>query len=224
MFKLISELANGFHAGGIWMWAILICQIFSITIIVERFIALYLNRKPNQVQRAFMYESEVKSGQLTKVVEMAERMGSSDPLANVTLVGAKAALSHGGKEEIQLKMDEILVENNQRLEKRTAFLSMIANVATLIGLLGTIIGMIESFSSLSAASAAERSSLLAKGISMAMNATAYGLIVAVPSLVAYSILTNRSQQLVDDLNKAAMKVFIWMSYSFENVSPRNKKN
>jgi biopolymer transport protein ExbB/TolQ len=224
MFKLIGELAAGFHAGGIWMWAILICQIFSITIIIERVIALYLKRKPNQVQRAFMYENEVKSGQLSKVVDMAEKMGASDPLANVTLVGAKAAIGQGGKEEIQLKMDEILVENNQRLEKRTGFLSMIANVATLIGLLGTIIGMIESFSSLSAASATERAALLAKGISMAMNATAYGLIVAVPSLVAYSILSNRSQQLVDDLNKAAMKVFIWMTYSFENVSPRSKKN
>lgn len=224
MLKLVNELAMSFHAGGIWMWAILICQVFSITIIIERVFALYLKRKPNQVRRVFMYEKEVKSGQLNKVVEMAEKMGASDTLANVTLVGAKAALSQGGKEEIQLKMDEILVENNQRIEKRTAFLSMIANVATLIGLLGTIIGMIESFSSLSAASAAERSALLAKGISMAMNATAYGLIVAVPSLVAYSVLTNRSQQLVDDLNKAAMKVFIWMTYSFENVSPRNKKN
>jgi biopolymer transport protein ExbB/TolQ len=224
MFKIISELATSFQAGGIWMWAILLCQVFSITIIIERVIALYVRRQPNQLKRVFMYEKDVKSGQLNKVVDIAERNSSSDPLANVTLAGARASLSHGGKEEIQLKMDEILVENNQRLEKRTGFLSMIANVATLLGLLGTIIGMIDSFSAMSAASVSERSTLLAKGIAMAMNTTAYGLIVAVPSLVAYSLLANRSQQLVDDLNKAAMKVFIWMTYSIENVSPKGKKN
>ena len=71
-------------------------------------------------------------------------------------------------------------------------------------------------------SASEKSELLSKGISLAMNTTAYGLIVAVSSLVAYGILQNRSQSLIEDLNKAAMKVFIWLTYSFENVSPRKR--
>ncbi len=123
----------------------------------------------------------------------------------------------GGKEEIQLKMDEVLVETNQRLDKNTGFLGTIANISTLLGLLGTIVGMIDAFSSLGAASATERAALLSQGISVAMYTTAYGLIVAIPSLAAYAVLQNRSQKLMEDLNKAAMKVYIWLTYSFESI-------
>jgi biopolymer transport protein ExbB/TolQ len=223
MMQALHDLGTGFLAGGIWMWAILLCQIFSMAIVAERVITLYIRRKPNQLQKVQPFEKTIKSGNLDRLVDQSEQIKSTDPIGQVALVGAQSALNFGGKEEIQLKMDEVLVETSQRLDRNTGFLGTIANVSTLLGLLGTIIGMIDAFSSLSAASAADRATLLAQGISMAMYTTAYGLIVAIPSLAAYAVLQNRSQALMEDLNKAAMKLYIWLTYSFESVpATRNK--
>lgn len=224
MLQALQSLGHGFIAGGIWMWAILACQIFSIAIIGERVVSLYLKRKPNQLKKVMPFEKTIKAGNLDSLIDQSKEIKSTDPIGQVALVGAQSAINFGGKEEIQLKMDEVLVETSQRLDRNTAFLGTIANVSTLLGLLGTIIGMIDAFSSLSAASAADRATLLAQGISMAMYTTAYGLIVAIPSLAAYAVLQNRSQALMEDLNKAAMKLYIWMTYSFESVPGSKSKN
>lgn len=218
MLQILQKISVGFMSGGMWMWVILICQIFSFAIIIERIYSLYIRRKPDQMQRVQSLEKVIKSGNLHSIVSN-KNQSAQEPIDQVALVGAQSAMNFGGKEEIQLKMDEVLVETSQRLDKNTAFLGTIANVSTLLGLLGTIIGMIEAFSSLGAASAAERSSLLAQGISVAMYTTAYGLVVAIPSLAAYAVLQNRSQKLMEDLNKASMKLFIWLTYSFESITP-----
>ncbi|MEY4616451.1 MAG: hypothetical protein RJB66_1411 [Pseudomonadota bacterium] len=223
MLQALQNIGQGFIAGGIWMWAILACQIFSMAIIGERIISLYIKRKPNQLRKVMPLEKTIKSGNLETLLDQSKEMKSSDPIGQVALVGAQSAINFGGKEEIQLKIDEVLVETNQRLDKNTGYLGTIANVSTLLGLLGTIIGMIDAFSSLGAASAADRATLLAQGISMAMYTTAYGLIVAIPSLAAYAVLQNRSQTLMEDLNKAAMKLYIWMTYSFESVPTSKTK-
>lgn len=217
MFQALQKLGEGFMAGGIWMWAILACQVFSFAIIAERIISLYIRRKPDQLQRVQPLEKTIKSGDLQSLVKNEKNKNSTDPIDQVALVGAQSAMNFGGKEEIQLKMDEVLVETSHQLDKNTSFLGMIANVSTLLGLLGTIVGMIEAFSALGATSAAERSALLARGISLAMYATAYGLIVAIPALAAYAVLQNRSQKLMEDLNKGAMKLYIWLTYSFESI-------
>lgn len=223
MLQALHKLGEGFLAGGIWMWAILACQIFSMAIIAERIVTLYVRRKPNQLRKVQPFEKTIKSGNLEGLIDQSKEIKSTDPIGYVALVGAQSAQNFGGKEEIQLKMDEVLVETSQRLDKNTGFLATIANVSTLLGLLGTIIGMIDAFSSLGAASAADRATLLAQGISMAMYTTAYGLIVAIPSLAAYAILQNRSTELMEDLNKAAMKLYIWLTYSFESVPATKSK-
>jgi len=128
----------------------------------------------------------------------------------------------GGKEEIQLKIDEILLEEQSRLEKRTGFLAMLGNVGTLLGLLGTIVGLIRAFASVGAASPIEKAALLSQGVSEAMYATAYGLITALPALIMYSVLQNRSNQLSEDLSKAALKIYIWLGFNYESV-PAAKK-
>lgn len=83
---------------------------------------------------------------------------------------------------------------------------MIANVATLLGLLGTILGLIQSFEAVGNASAQQRSALLAAGISTAMNATMLGLAVAIPCMVAFSLLVNKSNKLNAEVERAAVRV------------------
>src|SRR5690606_31754007 len=82
---------------------------------------------------------------------------------------------------------------------------------------GTITGMIKSFAAVSYANPSEKATLLAAGISEAMNATAYGLIAAIPALVGFAILQNRANRLADDLNHSALKAFNWLSYSYEPI-------
>lgn len=221
--EFLSSLGRGFTSGdAIWMWAILAAQIVSIAITIERSIALYMNRKDNQKNLAKMLGEDIRSGNLEKALKRSEALGKSEPLGVVAAAGLQAAIDMGGKEEIQLKMDEVLLEENTRVEKRIGFLAMFANVATLLGLLGTITGLIHSFAGIANANPAEKATILSNGISLAMNTTAYGLIVAVPALIMYAVLQNRATRLTDDLNKAALNLFIQLSYNYESVPAKKK--
>jgi biopolymer transport protein ExbB/TolQ len=197
------------------MYVILTVQVVALSIIVERFVTLYVKKKTDQKALSAVFEKDIRRGDLEAVIETAQKTNS--PLARVVLAGAKAAKNFGGQNEIQGKMDEILLEENQLLEKRTGFLAMLGNAAMLTGLLGTITGMIRSFSAVASANPTEKATMLSAGISEAMNCTAYGLIVAIPALVFFSILQNRSTTLSEDLNQGALRVFNWLSYSLDTV-------
>ncbi len=219
----ISSIALAFKQDGIWMWTIFFAQIASLAIIFERVSALYFGRSISQKDLAFEFEEDIKKGRLEKVLEKAKRVGGSNPISSVVIAGTQAALNMGGKEEIQARMDEVLIHENSKIEKRTGFLAMIGNVATLLGLLGTIVGMINSFKSVASEDAITKANLLSSGIATAMHATAYGLIVAIPALVMYSVLQNRAQQISEDLNQGSLKVFNWLSYSYESVPQKKAK-
>lgn len=91
------------------------------------------------------------------------------------------------------------------LEKRTPYLATFANIATLLGLLGTIIGLIEAFTAVSNANPSEKADMLSASISVAMNTTAFGLMVAIPLLLIYAVLQTKTTQLVDSLEMASVK-------------------
>ncbi len=219
---MFIHLGEMFAKGGFWMYPIMGAQIVSIALIIERVVALYLSRQVNSRKLVESFEQDIKHGDMDRVITKAKKMGDH-PVSTLAQVGAQSNLDLGGRDELQLKMDEILLEESSRVDSRLGFLSMIANVATLLGLLGTIVGLIKSFSSISNASAAEKARILAEGVGEAMNATAYGLIVAVPALVGYAVLQNRANKLTDDLNKAALRLYIWMGFNVENI-PLKKRS
>lgn len=216
-------LITAFREGGIWMIFIMAAQFVSLAIIAERVFALYMSRKPNQKDMVGMFENDIKAGQLDRVIAQARNMGNS-PIATIVAAGAQAAQNMGGKEEIQLKIDEVLLEEQSRLEKRTGFLAMLGNVGTLLGLLGTIVGLIRAFASVGAASAVEKAAILSQGVSEAMYATAYGLIMALPALIMFSVLQSRANELSEDLSKAALKIYIWLGFNVETVPTTKKKS
>lgn len=214
----LTKIAQAFEHGGFWMWPILLIQVVSIAIIIERAYALFYRRKLDQTSFAMGFEESIRRGEMDNVISKAQAHVSANPVARAIAAGALAARNFGGKEEIQGKMDEVLLEENAHLDHRTAFLQMLGNVATLTGLLGTITGMIKSFAAVAFANPAEKASLLSAGISEAMNATAYGLIAAIPALVAYAILQNRANRLAEDLNQGGLKVYNWLSYAYEPMT------
>lgn len=218
--EFFGSIAVAFEHGGIWMYAIMLVQMASLAIIAERVYALYFKRKSNQKAFAAGFEALIRKGRVEEAVDTAKAQVNENPVARALVAGGEAAMAFGGRDEIQGRMDEVLLEENFKAEKRVGFLAMMGNVATLIGLLGTIAGMIKSFGAVSMASPAEKASLLSAGISEAMNCTAYGLIVAIPSLIAFAVLQNRANSVNEDLNQGALKIFNWLSYSFESLAAR----
>jgi biopolymer transport protein ExbB/TolQ len=156
---------------------------------------------------------------LEKALLKTETLARKEPVGVLAKVGIEGALQMNSKEDIQAKLDEVLMEESSRIEKRIGYLAMLANVATLLGLLGTIAGLIQSFAGISQANPAQKAELLSTGISLAMNTTAYGLLVAIPALISYSIYQSRASQLIEDLNKGAMKLYIGLT-TYNSTSKR----
>lgn len=109
--------------------------------------------------------------------------------------------------DVQHAMEVAAMAEIPKIEKRTSYLSLLANIATLLGLLGTIFGLIDSFAAVTNADASQKAALLASGIAVAMNTTAFGLIVAIPTLVFYSMLNERITAITDEINENAARIF-----------------
>ncbi len=198
---------------------------FGTAIILERSRALF-NTYPIKDTEAFFdrIAALIATGKLAEAIAVCDKL-SFKPVAQVT----KQALlrAHQPEELIESGLVLEVGRVNQVIQQRTAFLATIANVATLLGLFGTIAGLIHSFEAIGHADAQQKSALLAAGISQAMNATMLGLGVAIPCMVAFSFLANRSQKLVNDVDGAAVKVLDllrqrYYAAEFEALSPLNQ--
>jgi biopolymer transport protein ExbB len=110
------------------------------------------------------------------------------------------------RDDLEIAMEESMMEIVPQLERRTPYVALGANIATLLGLLGTIMGLIQAFTAVANANPAEKADLLSASISVAMNTTAFGLMVAIPLLVTHTILTSKTGQIVDALEMATVKV------------------
>jgi biopolymer transport protein ExbB len=201
--EIISGLAESFKEGGWMMWVILAAEVFALAIIAERITVLFFKTRINKDAFVRGVRAEILKGSLDQVIRHVARYGDN-PLARIVKAGLVRVPK--GDEDVQAAMDEAALRELPALERRTGYLAMLGNVATLFGLLGTIIGLIHCFKAVSFADPAEKSSLLAKGISEAMNCTGFGLLVAIPALVFFSILNGRTQRLVDDINEASTSI------------------
>ena len=196
-------IVTAFRAGGPFMYVILFVLITGIAIIIERSIyILFRNRIDTTafVNRVleFIQHNNVKSA-----IDFCSV--SNAALPNVT----KAGLEEAGKgaADIQNAFDLAALAEIPKLEKRTQYLSTIANVATLLGLLGTIFGLIASFEAVATADASMKATLLSGGISQAMNTTAFGLIAAIPCMIGYAIIQEKTNELIDEINQNVARIY-----------------
>jgi biopolymer transport protein ExbB/TolQ len=167
--------------------------------------AMFLYFKAAVDKESFLrgLKQHVFSGDLDKAIAFCAAQ-KKVPLVSVIKAGLINVPK--GEEDVQAAMDEATLRESPRIEARTGYLAMLGNVATLLGLLGTIVGLIGAFGAVANANPADKATILASSISEAMNCTAFGLIVAIPALVAYSVLQGRTQHMVDDINESAVSV------------------
>lgn len=191
--------------GGWMMTVILIVSLFGTAMFLERAFNLYLVRRLNS--RAFVSRivSNIENRRFREAIDATE-VSSKHPLVAV----AKAGLirSNRREKEIERAMENEMLAAIPGLQSRITILAVLANIATLLGLLGTIFGLITAFTSVAAASAAERQTALAGGISQAMYTTAFGISVAVPLLLFHHFLSKRVESILMEMESGASSILV----------------
>jgi biopolymer transport protein ExbB/TolQ len=194
-------MSDHFRQGEWPMWPILALMICSCAIIIERIV--YLRRASIDKRKLLaLVKSQIMAGNLQGAIKVCN--GNPTPLTRIIVAGLMRF--NRPDNEVQAAMDEAALEVLPEIERRTGYLAMLGNIATLVGLLGTIIGLIDAFSGISGLDPTMKSAMLSKGIAESMNCTAFGLITAVPALLAFALLNGWTQQLLDDINEASVKV------------------
>ncbi len=188
------------------MYFILTFALLTLGLILERalFFATDTQMPPRDFRQRLL--EAILRGDF-RAAEMTAKSYEKTSLGKIALVGCQLRSHGAGEEEVQARMDERLATEIARIDRRTGFLAMFGNVSTLLGLLGTIVGMIHSFAAVASANPADRAMLLSKGISEAMNCTAFGLITAIPALVFYAYYQNRTERLVGAITEKTTEIY-----------------
>jgi biopolymer transport protein ExbB len=196
-------VTRAFMEGGAVMYVILLIGIITVMLVVERFLALK-NLTVDKKEFTDNIFGMILRGDLRQAITFCDSRQA--PLTNVIKAGLVQAMNRRPDEEVQVAMDAAALRETPRLEGWTSFLAVTGNVAVLAGLLGTIIGMITSFRAVAAADPAEKAVELSKGISHALNCTAFGLLVAIVSIVAYGYFQLRIQRAENDVTESSMSL------------------
>ena len=203
MGDMFGTLAKHYHDGGWMMHPIAVSLFFAIGLVIDRIIVLYFRAKTDKEAFLKDLKKHIYAGDLDKAISFTAAQRKT-PLTSVIKAGLINVPK--GEADVQAAMDEATLRESPKLEARTGYLAMIGNVATLLGLLGTIIGLIGAFGAVANANPADKATILANSISEAMNCTAFGLLTAIPALVAFSVLQGRTQHMLDEINETAVSV------------------
>ena len=203
MGDFIQAIATHWSGGGKGMYPIAVCLVFALAIMADRIWVLFFVANIDKDQFVKELKSHIFNGDLDKAIKFT---AGQKPTPLTQIIKAGLINVPKGEDEVQAAMDEASLRELPRIEKRTGYLAMIGNVATLVGLLGTIGGLIQCFAAVAGVDASEKARVLSDGIAEAMNCTAFGLIVAIPALVAFSLLQGRTQHMVDDINETSVGV------------------
>jgi biopolymer transport protein ExbB len=198
----IYSIVGFFLTGGVFMYPILLTFAIGAAIAIERYVTLTLVKHQNQTMWSRL-QSVLATGEFDKARELTSKDASA--ISRLLSMGLARQGAVRRREDIEIAMEESMMEIIPQLEKRTPYVALTSSIATLLGLLGTIMGLIQAFTAVANANPAEKADLLSASISVAMNTTAFGLMVAIPLLVTHAVLTSKTGEIVDSLEMASVK-------------------
>ncbi len=202
MVDIYSTITRFFQDGGLFIYPIALVLAVGLAIAVERWV--YLTRERHRNAKAFEdFLPLLRTTDLDKMQLYTREV--SVPVTRIIGCGLDMMKVSKQRADIENSMSEGMLETMPRIEERTGYLAVLANVATLLGLLGTIIGLIGAFTAVANADPAEKSELLSLSISVAMNTTAFGLISAIPLLVLHATLQSKTGKIITSIEMAAVK-------------------
>jgi|GEM_PF-304216 len=195
-------IGDSFEKGGWGMRLILFAFLVSLWLIVDRLIMVYRSSAASYSFRQRILP-QISSGDFNGAARTAKELDR--PVGRIVERGLASASK--GSVAVQRAIDSQAFYEVPQIEKRTGYLALMGNTATLMGLFGTIIGLIHSFGAVSEGSTSQNATLLAAGISEAMNCTAFGLLTGILALVAFSFLNGQTQKIIDDLQYTSLRVY-----------------
>ena len=208
MSSMYHFVTDFFREGGEFMYLILVISVIAMATVIERGYMILFRFNINGA--AFM--AQIQKLVMANNIDRAIKLCNAESNSALTRV-LKAGLTRANRSamEIQNAVDEATLETIPQLQKRTPYLAMWANVATLTGLLGTISGLVIAFKAVATAAPEEKQQMLAQGISVAMYTTAFGLVVAIPVMICHSIISNRTVKLIDEIDQYSVKLINLLS-------------
>jgi biopolymer transport protein ExbB len=198
----LYSIVGFFVSGGVFMYPILVVFAVGAAISIERYVTLTRITSRNQTAWEKL-QAALVAGDFDQARELASQDESA--IAKLLAMGLDRQGAVRRREDIEIAMEESMMEIIPQLEKRTPYIALFANVATLLGLLGTITGLIAAFTAVANANPAEKADLLSASISVAMNTTAFGLLAAIPLLITNQVLVAKTSAIVDSLEMASLK-------------------
>lgn len=219
MVDIYSTITKFFQDGGFFIYPIAIVLGVGLVISLERW--FFLQRERSKNVKAFSDILPLLRTDDHEKMTMFTRE-SHAPVTRIIGCGLDMMKVSRQRADVENAMSEGVLETIPRLEQRTGYLAVLANVATLLGLLGTIIGLIAAFTAVANADPAEKSALLSMSISVAMNTTAFGLIAAIPLLIIHAVLQNKTNEIVTSLEMSGVKFLniMTLNRAIEAGSPR----
>jgi biopolymer transport protein ExbB len=198
------------------MYPILIVLVVGLSIAAERWYRLTRIRLHNR-KMWIKVQPLLDQGEFEQAREMVD--GDNSTIAEMLSMGLARQVSVRRREDIEIAMEECMMEIIPQLERRTPYIALLSNIATLLGLLGTIMGLIAAFTAVANANPAEKADLLSASISVAMNTTAFGLMAAIPMLLLHAKLTSATGEIVDSLEMASVKALNAISSASKRQLP-----
>jgi biopolymer transport protein ExbB len=205
---MLHTLATAFNAGGPFMWVILVVFAVACAVTVDRLIFYFIICRPNGCMLSAEVAMALNADDIAKAkATVSKQHAPMNVLMQTAIERYEAKMNF---EDIQKGVDQAAIREMPRMTQRLNYLSLFANIGTLLGLLGTIAGLQAMFGSLAAVEAEKKAAMLASGISQAMNATAFGLLVAIPCMIMYTMLYNKQQQITKDLDEAVVRLLDYL--------------
>lgn len=199
----MNFIQRAFAEGGFVMYIIAVIGILALFVIIDRLMKMK-NLSVDKKEFTDQVFRMVVAGDIRQAISYCDARPA--PLTNTVKAGLVQAMNKRPDEEVQVAMDAAVMREMPRVEGWTSFLAVFGNVAVLAGLLGTIMGMIGSFRAVAAADPATKALELSKGIAHALNCTAFGLLVAIISIVAYGLFQHRIQQTENEVVETSMSL------------------
>jgi biopolymer transport protein ExbB len=198
----MRTLLEYYRSGGFIMNFILVVAVVGLAVFLERLYTIVIRSKINGRMFIERVIQLVRAGQIDDAIKLCSQSNAVLPDLGLLILRSRSR----DEADLQNVSDAAALSVLPRLTRRLHYLPMLANVATLIGLLGTIFGLRAAFSSVAIAAAAERSARLASGIAIALNATGFGLFVAVPLSVAHAYLVSQAEGIIEQVDEFQVRL------------------
>jgi len=188
-----------------------------VIITIERFFTLFVAFRLRVAPFKKALEAALEEMDLNKALRIAS-ISPNHPVCKVARAGLLKA--NAGDKDLVRAMEVAQLESMPRISGLTSFLAMLGNLGTLLGLIGTVFGMIDAFAGLGVSDSGAKQEILARGISVAMNATAMGLIVAIPGTFFATMFGWVQERMIDQMEEVSLIISSRISQAGRDAKQR----